>query len=80
MLLTHECLYRWARRLTQCTIETGRILALILTIGLHFKGECGYKIPRRLSSLRHDLPDYPPESGRRFHGVPGAIGRLWRSQ
>ena len=45
MLLTHECLYRWARRLTQCTIETGRILALILTIGLHFKVERGYKIP-----------------------------------
>ncbi len=45
MLLTHECLYRWAGRLTQCTIETGRILALILTIGLHFQVERGYKIP-----------------------------------
>ena len=45
MLLTHECLYRWPGRLTQCTIETGRIFALIPTIGLHFKVERGYKIP-----------------------------------
>jgi len=80
MLLTHECLYRWAGRLTQCTIKTGRIFAPVRTIGLHFEAERGYKIPRRLSSLRHDIPDYPPESDRRFRRVPGAIGRLWRSQ
>ena len=80
MLLTHECLYRWAGRLTQRTIETGRTFAPVLTIGLHFKVERGYKIPRRLTSLRHDIPDYPPESDRRFHRVSGAIGSLWRSQ
>ena len=51
MLLTHECLYRWAGRLTQCTIEAGRIFALVLTIGLHFHVEPGYKIACRLSSF-----------------------------
>jgi len=34
-----------AGRLAQCTIETGRILALILTIGLHFQSNAVYKIP-----------------------------------
>jgi hypothetical protein len=79
MLLTHECLYRWAGRLTQRTIDTGRIFGN-LNNRIAFQGRTRLQNPRQLSSLHHDIRNYPQESDRRFRRVPGAIGSLWRSQ
>ena len=80
MLLTHEGLYKWADRLTQRPIGKGTIYTPILTIGLHFNVELGYKIHCRPNSFYHDIRDYTQESDRCFSRVLGAVGGLWRSQ